>query len=331
MPASIPLFLLTGFLGSGKSTLLSRLIRHPGFADTAVIVNEFGEVGLDHALVSQGEEGNTVLLDSGCICCTLTTSLEETLEALYYKAERGEIPRFARVVVETTGLADPGPIATSLAGGTFVSRFVHLAAILTTLDGHQGADHLAQFAEARLQLAMADRAIVTKSDVATDIALAKTLGAATRLNPRCDRLMAVSGDIDPACVLMYGLTGNRQRSASPPSCGHDASEADAHLQAHGYVTCAVPIETPVTWSGYAAWVAHLQSVHADSLLRVKGLVTFEDGRVHAVQGVRLLFDPPRPVDWPVEREVRDTMVLIARNTDTATLAASVSLLGKASA
>ena len=86
MTTSIPLFLLTGFLGSGKSTLLSRLIRHPGFADTAVIVNEFGEVGLDHALVSQGDEGNTVLLDSGCICCTLTTSLEETLEALYYKA-----------------------------------------------------------------------------------------------------------------------------------------------------------------------------------------------------------------------------------------------------
>lgn len=330
MTTSIPLFLLTGFLGSGKSTLLSRLIRHPGFADTAVIVNEFGEVGVDHALVSQGDEGNTVLLDSGCICCTLTTSLEETLEALYYKAERGEIPRFARVVVETTGLADPGPIATALAGGTFVSRFVHLAAILTTLDGLHGAAQLAEFEEARLQVAMADRVIVTKSDIATPDALAQTLAAAQAINPRCDRLTAVSGAIEASCVLTAGLADPQALPMAATGCGsadHDpVAHRHAHVHAHGYVACAVPVPAPVSWPGYASWVSHLQTRFRDQLLRAKGFVTFDDGGIRTIQGVRLLFDPPRPVAWPVDPALVDTMVLIARNADRAALADSVALL-----
>ncbi|WP_349358030.1 GTP-binding protein [Stappia sp.] len=332
MSAPIPLFLLTGFLGSGKSTLLSRLIRHPGFADTAVIVNEFGEVGLDHALVSEGDEGNTVLLDSGCICCTLTTSLEDTLEELYYKAERGEIPRFSRIVVETTGLADPAPIATALAGGTFVARFVRLAAILTTLDAVHGAAQLADFDEARMQVALADRVIVTKSDIASNDALRATQAAVAALNPRAGRLTAVSGAIDPAIVLTAGAAGPGLPAAMPaPACdhehyGHAHDHASAHPHTHGYVTCAVRLSCPVTWPGYAAFVAHLRTAFGDSLLRVKGLVTFEDGRIHAVQGVRLLFDTPRPVTWPVEAEIADTLVLIARDADRTALAASVALL-----
>jgi len=334
MSAPIPLFLLTGFLGSGKSTLLSRLIRHPGFADTAVIVNEFGEVGLDHALVSEGDEGNTVLLDSGCICCTLTTSLEDTLEELYYRAERGEIPRFSRIVVETTGLADPAPIATALAGGTFVARFVRLAAILTTLDAVHGAEQLAGFDEARMQVALADRVIVTKRDIASDDALEATQAAAATLNPRAGRLTVVSGAIDPAIVLTAGATGAGSPVPMPADCAdtdheHAHHHASTHTHAphtHGYVTCAVRLSTPVTWPAYAAFVAHLRAAFADSLLRVKGLVTFEDGHLHAVQGVRLLFDTPRPVTWPVPPEIADTLVLIARDADRAALAASVALL-----
>jgi G3E family GTPase len=330
MTTSIPLFLLTGFLGSGKSTLLSRLIRDPGFADTAVIVNEFGEVGLDHALVSQGDEGNTVLLDSGCICCTLTTSLEETLEALYYKAERGEVPRFARVVVETTGLADPGPIATALGGGTFVSRFVHLAAILTTLDGLHGAAQVAEFEEARLQIAMADRVIVTKSDIAAPDALAQTLAAARAINPRGERLTAVSGAIEASCVLTAGLAGMPAMPTIAQGCGFGdrdpVAHRHAHVHAHGYVACALQVPAAVSWSGYAAWVTHLRTRFRDTLLRAKGFVTFDDGRIRAIQGVRLLFDPPRPVAWPVDPALVDTMVLIARNADRAALADSMALL-----
>lgn len=330
MNQSIPLFLLTGFLGSGKSTLLSKLIRDPGFADTAVIINEFGEVGLDHALVSEGDEDNTVLLDSGCICCTLTTSLEDTLEGLYYKAERGEIPRFARVVVETTGLADPGPIATALAGGTFVSRFFHLGAIVTTLDAVHGAGQLAEFDEARLQIAMADRVVVTKSDIAGADAMASTLAAARAVNPHAERLTVVSGAVDAGLVLSAGLAADRPAVPPDHGCGHDHHDHDhdhaSHLEAHGYMSRAVPVPGPVGWSGYAAWVAHLRSHFPDSLLRAKGLIRFEDGRVYAVQGVRLLFDTPTPVDWTPGAAIADTMVLIARDADGDALADSVRLL-----
>lgn len=334
MSESIPLFLLTGFLGSGKSTLLSKLIRDPGFADTAVVINEFGEVGLDHALVSEGDEDNTVLLDSGCICCTLTTSLEDTLEGLYYRAERGELPRFARVVVETTGLADPGPIATALAGGTFVSRFFHMGAIVTTLDAVHGAGQLAEFDEARLQIAMADRVVLTKSDIADADAMARTLRAAGAINPHAERLTVVSGAVDAGLVLTAGLTAGGRRAPSEPGCGHDHDHGHdhhghdhaSHLEAHGYVSRAVPVPGPVGWSGYAAWITHLRAHFPESLLRAKGLMTFEDGRVYAVQGVRLLFDTPTPIDWTPDPAIADTMVLIARGADADALADSVRLL-----
>ncbi|WP_029029780.1 CobW family GTP-binding protein [Salinarimonas rosea] len=320
--ATIPLFLLTGFLGSGKSTLLSALVRHRGFADTAVIVNEFGEVGLDHLLVSEGDETNAVLLDSGCICCTLTSSLEDTLEALYYKAERGEIPRFARVVVETTGLADPGPIANALAAGPFVSRFVHLAAIVTTIDCVNGAEQLARFEEARLQAAMADRVILTKGDVATPDQRAATEAALAVLAPHVERLSAVSGDIDPALVLGAAEPGRRSPSPAEAGCDHDHHHDhdhdhdhdhhhEGHIHAHGYVSVAAPIDGPATWAGYARMVERARAL-GDDLLRVKGLIGFDDGGVYALQGVRLVFDPPRRLSWTPPEGTRDRLVVIAR-------------------
>ncbi|MBB4287374.1 CobW family GTP-binding protein [Roseospira goensis] len=332
--ATCPLVLLTGFLGSGKSTLLARLIRDPGFADTAVIVNEFGAVGLDHALVSAGQEDTAVLLDSGCICCTLTSSLEETLEDLYYRRERGEIPAFARVVVETTGLADPGPIANALAGGPFVARFFHLAAIVTTVDSVHGADQLAAFDEARTQVAMADRLIVTKGDVATPGQVAAVAAALDRLAPHADRHAAVSGAIAPAVVLGTGTLTSRTAAgamappACPPGCdhpdhghGHDHAGAD-HVAQHGFVSQVLRLDGPVTWAGYAAWVRGLQTTLGDRLLRAKGVLAFDDGAVYAVQGVRLLFDPPRRLDWTPDPGLIGTLVVIARDADPADLAAT---------
>ncbi len=342
-----PLFLITGFLGSGKSTLLSRLIRDPGFADTAVIVNEFGEVGLDHALVSAGEEDNTVRLDSGCICCSLTSSLEETLEALYYKRERGEIPAFTRVVVETTGLADPGPIANALAGGPFVSRFFHLAAIVTTVDSVHGAAQLAAFDEARTQVAMADRIIQTKGDLATPDQAAATAAALDDLAPHAERLRAVAGAIAADLVLSAGapapMPTPMPAAACAPGCEHPdhdhthgrghghghgpepehgPEEGEGHVERHGFVSQVLRLEAPVSWAGYAAWVRRLQAALGERLLRVKGVLAFDDGGVYAVQGVKLLFDPPRRLDWTPAPGLTGTLVVIARHADPAELAAS---------
>src|SRR5689334_3747172 len=161
----IPVHVLTGFLGSGKTTLLNRLLREPGLADTAVIVNEFGEIGLDHLLVTGGRD-NVLLLESGCLCCTLLDSLRETLADLYHRRARGELPPFRRVVVETTGLADPAPILLTLLRDPVATAWYELGRVVVTVDAVHGAEQLADYPEARAQVAAADLVLFTKTDLA---------------------------------------------------------------------------------------------------------------------------------------------------------------------
>lgn len=330
---AIPLFLLTGFLGSGKTTLLSKLVRDPAFADTAVIVNEFGEIGLDHALVSEGREDGAVLLDSGCLCCTLGDSLDETLEALYYKRERGDIPRFARVVVETTGLADPAPIANALAAGRLVSRRFRLASILTTVDGVHGGQQLDEFDEARGQVVMADRLIVTKSDVAPAADLQSLLARLGAMNPHADIRTAVRGNIPAETVLdaafHTALRGTHACDHHSHAGDHDHEDGSAeHIASHGFLSHVVRCERAVTWEGYAAWLESLQAQLGDRLLRVKGLLRIGDG-LYAVHGVRRLFDAPQPVSWSPPSELVGAVVMIARNADRKELASAALRLSEA--
>lgn len=313
MAGTIPIFLISGFLGSGKSTLLSRLLHHEGFADTAVIVNEFGEVGIDHALIAPGQEENIVLLDSGCICCSPTSSLEDTLETLYYQRERGEIPEFSRVVVETTGLADPGPIATALSGGIFVARQFRLGAIVVTVDAIHGSEQIGAFDEARHQVALADRLILTKTDQASANDQAKTREAIAALNPSAPLETAVMGVIDPDLIA-------GEVHVAPPHPQHTPSAdiADAHrhhIHAHGFVTVTVRPDGPISWADYARLVAVLTSEIGDNLLRVKGLIPFDDGVLRAIQGVRLLFSTPEPVARSASPESIGALVIIAKNID----------------
>ncbi|UCE31849.1 MAG: GTP-binding protein [Burkholderiales bacterium] len=308
MPA-IPLVILTGFLGSGKSTLLARLLRSPEFADTAVIVNEFGEVGIDHALLARGDEDNIVLLDSGCICCSLTSSLEDTLETLYYRRERGEIPRFERVMVETTGLADPGPIATALSGGMFVARQFGLGAIVVTVDAVHGTTQLEAHEEARRQVAMADRIVLTKVDIASAAACAQAHAAIEALNPFAPVQQARMGETELGTLLV----DHARRLAS------DQHAHGAHAHTHDYASVAVRVDAPVDWPRYAAWVARMQREAGDRLLRVKGFLRFDDGQVRLVQGVQLLFTPPAVAARPVPPELLGTVVLIGHRIDAHTL------------
>src|ERR1700730_5407863 len=161
----LPVSLITGFLGSGKTTLLNNLLRHLGMGDSAVIINEFGEVGLDHLLV-QAIDGEIAVMASGCVCCTLRSDLEQTLRDLLARRDRGEIPAFSRILVETTGLADPAPIIQLMLNNPLVSHFVRLDTVVTTVDAVNGLRQIDEHAEAVKQAALADRLLLTKTDLA---------------------------------------------------------------------------------------------------------------------------------------------------------------------
>ncbi|HEY9275174.1 GTP-binding protein, partial [Achromobacter sp.] len=202
----LPVYLLTGFLGSGKTTLLSRLVRSPRFADTAVIINEFGEIGLDHMLVGRADDSDVVLLDSGCLCCAATSSLQDTLESLYYRRQRGEIPAFTRVVVETSGLADPCPVINTLAADPLIARHYRFGGVVATADALHGMVTLDAYREASTQIAIADRIALTKTDLADEAAI-EALRSALRGYNASAPIRAVSPDTvdEDAPALFDGL------------------------------------------------------------------------------------------------------------------------------
>src|ERR1700722_10626697 len=168
---ALPTTLITGFLGSGKTTLLNGLLSHPGMADTAVIINEFGEIGLDHLLIESSFE-DAVLLKSGCICCTVRGDLVDTMTALVARRDRGEIPPFSRVAIETTGLADTEPILHTIMGEPSLTPLYRLDRVVTTVDAVNALDQLDSHYEAAKQAALADRLVLTKTDLATPDGLA---------------------------------------------------------------------------------------------------------------------------------------------------------------
>jgi len=200
----LPVSVLTGFLGSGKTTLLSKLVRDPAMANTAVVINEFGEVGLDHLLVEQANE-QTVLLDSGCLCCTVRGDLVDTLRDLFVKRVRGEVPAFDRVVVETTGLADPAPILHTLMSDPLLSARYRLDGVITTVDAVNGSKELDEHQESVKQAAVADRIVLTKTDIADAAGIAALEARLHALNPAAPRIRASHGAVAPARLFDAGL------------------------------------------------------------------------------------------------------------------------------
>jgi G3E family GTPase len=320
MSAALPVYLLTGFLGAGKTTLLARLVRRPELADTAVIVNEFGEVGLDHRLVARGEEeDNVVLLDSGCLCCAAGDKLTETLTELFHRRARGEVPPFARVVIETTGLADPGPILRSLMADRFSTERFAVAGVIACVDAELGVSQLERFQESRLQAAMADRFVVTKTDRATPEATAALIARLRLINPRAEVLTAVEGDIDPERLLAPATP-----TAPPPAHDHHHDHGD---HTGGVQTVFLAIPHPIGWEAYAAMVRYFQTSLGERLLRTKGLVRIEgEPGLQVVQGVQLLFAPPRELVG-AEAGATTGLVLIGEELAPASLIADLAGLG----
>jgi G3E family GTPase len=328
----IPVTLLTGFLGSGKTTLLAKLLKKPGMAETAVIVNEFGEVGLDHLLVAKGEE-NVVLLDSGCLCCTVSNALNETLGDLHFRRVRGEIPPFKRAVIETTGLADPAPILHMLMTDYFVSAHYALDGIVTTVDGLHGERQLAAHAEAVKQAALADRIILTKGDLAGRETLGALRARLAALNRTAGLLEAVDGELDPAAILGAGLFDPAAKAPDVRRWLSEEALAGAdHDHAHNrhderIRNFCLTLERAASWQGYAAWLQAMRGLSGPDLLRVKGLLEIAgEARPYVIQGVEHVFSPPLRLEaWPAG-EQHSRLVFITRGIARETIERTLSLL-----
>ncbi|MCR9070367.1 MAG: GTP-binding protein [Alphaproteobacteria bacterium] len=330
----IPVSVLTGFLGSGKTTLLNALLRDPALADTAVIVNEFGEIGLDHLLM-ESVDGEMTVMASGCICCTIRSDLESTLRDLLARARAGSIPQFRRVVVETTGLADPAPIVQMLLNNPLVSGFFRLDAVITTVDAVNGGGQLDTQDEALKQAAMADRLILTKTDLADSAA---TEALATRLasiNPTAERIRAVSGAVAASRLFGAGWYDPDGKTPDVRRWLRDEALAVEHAHHHGdhdhhdvnrhdggIVAFAMTYEEPLDWDLVNTWLAGLREIHGEKLLRVKGILNLADEPdpvvIHGVQHV--FHSPARLPSWP-DGDRRSRIVFITRDLDEGTVRA----------
>jgi G3E family GTPase len=285
MSGRVPFSVVTGGLGSGKTTLLARLLRQPGMAGTGVVVNEFGEIALDAALIGH-DDGHTIVLAGGCVCCLALGDFVAAVRNL--EARAGD--SLARVVIETSGLADPMPILQALAiAPDLAARYVP-GSVIATIDALQGERELGRQHLAVRQIALADRIVLTKSDIAAPRAVKRLRQCVQEINPIATVIVANHGEVTPE-QLFDGL----EDRARPPL-------PQAHLHDHGAVPHAFSLtwNEPVHWHDFAPALERLVQAHGEKLLRVKGIVHVAgDLRPWVVQGVRgFLHDPVRLATWP---------------------------------
>lgn len=327
----IPVNIITGFLGSGKTTLLQSLLGSPAFADTAVLINEFGEVGLDHHLLEEIDK-ETVLLQSGCICCTIRGDLKDAIRDLYSKREQGIIPPFRRLVVETTGLADPAPILSTITSEPVIRHHFRLGNVITTVDAVNGTLHMARQPESLKQAAIADRIVLTKVDIATPKQRAAVMARLNQLNPTAPIIEAAHGAADPSLLLAHDIHDenhkleevNRWLQATSEDHHHDhgaedLNRHDAHIQAHSLI-----FDQPMDWTAFGIWLTMLLQSRGEDVLRVKGILNVIDVETPVVvQGVQHIVHPPTHLqDWP-DDDHRSRIVFITRNIGKADIARSL--------
>jgi G3E family GTPase len=306
----LPVTVLTGFLGSGKTTLLARLLQHPALARTAVIINELGEVGLDHELVRIGGEGEAILLPSGCVCCTIRSDLADTLRDLFQKRVRGQIPDFDRVVLETTGLADPAPILHTLIGDPVTAARYVADGVITTIDAYNAEWQLDVQREAVKQAAFADRILLTKTDLAAPEVTARLVDRLQAINPAAAPIPVLNGAIDPALIIGTGFAGRGAQVeawlAAEAHAGHDHGNhshdhgLDPHRHDDGIRSFCLRFDTPLIWDRVAGALDRMAEFGGNKLLRIKGILDIEGSdRPVVVHGVQHLFHPPSLLDsWP---------------------------------
>jgi G3E family GTPase len=337
----IPVTLLTGFLGSGKTTVLNHVLKQPGMAGTAVIVNEFGEIGLDHLLVEKATD-DVVLLNSGCLCCTVRSDIVDTLLNLFTGRAAGRIPDFSRVVIETTGLADPAPILHTLISDPLVAARYTLDGVVTTVDAVNGAGTLDRQPEAVKQAAVADRLLLTKTDLAAGEDASALEARLAALNPSAPLLRVAGGDVDPLLLFNLGFFDPATKSVDVQRWLRDEAFAEDHHhdgehddeehddeehegEEHGghdpnrhddrISAFCITRDKPISWAALSTWLDALATMRGDDLLRMKAIVALSDrpDQPVVIHGVQHLFHPPVLLpQWPSE-DRRTRMVFITRD------------------
>jgi G3E family GTPase len=299
----IPVSIITGFLGSGKTTLVNRLLKRPEMNRVAVIVNELGEIGVDNELVETSSE-QMMLLNNGCLCCVLRGDLQETMRDLFIKRRNGEIIDFDRVVIETTGLADPAPVMQTLITDSLLLEQYRLDCVVTVVDAVNAPGQLVQFTEPVKQVALADRLVISKSDLVGEKQVAELTARLKELNPKAPIKVAVNGEVELAFLVGVGLSRTKARLEDVERWlgGDDDHHGDGHAHRHDETvqSFVLRFEKPMPWETFTQCMEVLTALRGPDLLRVKGLVNVEgkNGPM-VVQGVQHLFHPPLELAaWP---------------------------------
>lgn len=334
----IPVSIITGFLGAGKSTLLNRLLKDPAMSDAAIIINEFGDVSIDHMLVESSGDG-IIELAEGCLCCTVRGELVDTLAELMDGMQTGRLKRVNRVVIETTGLADPAPVMQSVMGNPVIAHGFALNGVVTVVDAVNGLSTLDNHVEAVKQVAVADRLVVTKRALAEETALSELMACLRSLNPRAVIEDGDRKDWSAAGLLDNGLYNLEGKSAD---VGRWLGEEDAHTHGHDHHghghhhdhhhdhghhhdvnrhddsirSFSIVHDAPIDPMAIDMFVDLLRSAHGEKLLRMKAIVKVSDNpeRPLVLHGVQNIFHPPeRLAAWPDPADQRTRMVLITKD------------------
>ena len=335
----LPVSVLTGFLGSGKTTVLNHLVQQPALSRTLVLINEFGEIGLDHDLVTHSKDDVVIEMSSGCLCCTIRGDLAKTLREAPGRFARGGKLWFDRVVIETTGLADPAPILHTLMTEPAVARRYRLDGVISTVDSVNGGGTLDRQIEPVKQAAMADRLLITKADLVDRDALRRLQDRLRILNPAAPQIIAENGAVDPTLLFDAGLYDPKTKSlnvqnwlkaeayAEPHdhehgTAGHDhthelndVNRHDAHIKA-----VCLTVDEPIHGDALDLWLEALLQLRGADFLRIKGIINVADldGPV-VIHGVQHIFHPAVMLkEWPSE-DRRSRIVFITRDIDESVL------------